>query len=53
MGLMSWRSLFPRKASETVHKEFLYQGALIWVLRTNQVGGYDPDIEPLAPTPIG
>ncbi|MCD8488484.1 MAG: CAAX protease [Desertifilum sp.] len=53
VGLMSWRSLFPRKASETVAKEFLYQGALIWVLRTNQVGGYDPDIEPLAPTPIG
>lgn len=53
VGLMSWRSLLPRLACETVAKEFLRQGALVWVLRTNQVGGYDPDIEPIAPTLIG
>lgn len=52
-GLMSWRTLLPRLASETVTRQFLDQGALIWVLRTDQVGGYDPDIEPIAPTPIG
>jgi predicted Abi (CAAX) family protease len=53
MGLISWRTLLPRLASETVAKLFLQQGASIWVLRTNQVGGYDADIEPIAPTPIG
>ncbi|XQQ04973.1 MAG: CAAX protease [Leptolyngbya sp. IPPAS B-1204] len=49
MGLSSWRTLLPRKASDTVVQVFLEQGASVWVLRTNQVGGYDPDIEPIAP----
>lgn len=53
IGLASWRTLLPRMSSETITKLFLEQGALVWVLRTNQVGGYDPDIEPIAPTPIG
>lgn len=49
MGLGSWRTLLPRKASDTVVKEFLDHGASVWVLRTNQVGGYDPNIQPKAP----
>lgn len=49
MGLSSWRTLLPRKASDTVVREFLKYGASAWILRTNQVGGYDPDIEPIAP----
>jgi len=53
MGLVSWRTLLPRLASETVTRQFLNQGAQVWVLRTTQVGGYDPDIEPIAPTPLG
>lgn len=48
-GLGSWRTLLPRKASDAIVKAFLDQGASVWVLRTNQVGGYDPDIEPIAP----
>ncbi|MDX2228253.1 MAG: CAAX protease [Leptolyngbyaceae cyanobacterium bins.349] len=48
-GLGSWRTLLPRLASDTVVKVFLRHGASVWVLRTNQVGGYDPDIEPIAP----
>ena len=48
-GLGSWRTMLPRVASDTVVKLFLEQGASIWVLRTNQVGGFDPDIEPIAP----
>jgi predicted Abi (CAAX) family protease len=48
-GLISWRTMLPRKASDTVTKVFLDHGASLWVLRTNQVGGYDPDIEPIAP----
>lgn len=49
-GLGSWRTMFPRLASDTVARLFLMHGATIWVLRTNQIGGYDPDIEPIAPT---
>ncbi|MBD2256598.1 CAAX protease [Pseudanabaena sp. FACHB-2040] len=48
-GLVSWRTMLPRKASDTVTKVFLDHGATLWVLRTNQVGGYDPDIEPISP----
>jgi predicted Abi (CAAX) family protease len=49
MGLSSWRTLLPRKASDTIAREFLKYGAAAWILRTNQVGGYNPDIEPIAP----
>jgi predicted Abi (CAAX) family protease len=49
IGLGSWRTLLPRKASDTIVKVFLEHGASVWVLRTNQVGGQDPDIEPIAP----
>ncbi|MGK7927437.1 MAG: hypothetical protein AB4290_19715 [Spirulina sp.] len=49
IGLASWRTLLPRLASDTIAKIFLERGATVWVLRTNQVGGWDPDIEPLAP----
>jgi predicted Abi (CAAX) family protease len=41
--------MLPRLASDTVVKTFLDHGASVWVLRTNQIGGYDPDIEPIAP----
>ncbi|MBM0740333.1 CAAX protease [Phormidium sp. CLA17] len=53
VGLRSWRTLLPRLASEAIAKQFLDQGATIWVLRTNQIGGDAPDIEPIAPTPLG
>lgn len=49
MGISSWRTLLPRKASDTIAKEFLKYGASAWILRTNQVGGRDPEIEPIAP----
>ncbi|MBF2026243.1 MAG: CAAX protease, partial [Oscillatoriales cyanobacterium C42_A2020_001] len=48
-GLGSWRTMLPRFASDTIVKVFLEQGATVWVLRTNQVGGNDPDLEPIAP----
>jgi predicted Abi (CAAX) family protease len=48
-GLGSWRTMLPRKASDSIVQTFLKYGASVWVLRTNQVGGYDPDIEPIAP----
>ncbi|GAB4467495.1 MAG: hypothetical protein OHK0037_24310 [Elainellaceae cyanobacterium] len=49
MGLGSWRTILPRKASDAIAHAFLKHGASAWILRTNQVGGYDPDIEPIAP----
>lgn len=49
MGLGSWRTILPRKASDAIAHAFLKHGASVWVLRTNQVGGFDPDIEPIAP----
>lgn len=49
-GLKSWRTMLPRLAHETVAEVLLKLGASLWVLRTNQVGGFDPDIEPIAPT---
>ncbi len=48
-GLGSWRTLLPRKSSDVVVQAFLEYGASVWVLRTNQLGGQDPDIEPIAP----
>lgn len=49
MGLGSWRTMLPRLASDTIVTLFLRQGAAVWVLRTNQVGGWDADIESIAP----
>ncbi|KAB1987949.1 hypothetical protein, partial [Haemophilus parainfluenzae] len=49
MGLGSWRTILPRKASDVVVHSFLKYGASAWVLRTSQVGGDDPEIAPIAP----
>ncbi|MEB3290396.1 MAG: CAAX protease [Leptolyngbya sp.] len=49
MGLGSWRTVLPRKASDVVVWQFLQSGASAWVLRTSQVGGYDSTIAPIAP----
>lgn len=46
----SWRSLLPRLANDVITMIFLQLGATVWVIRANQVGGEDPDIEPIAPT---
>jgi predicted Abi (CAAX) family protease len=51
-GLGSWRTLLPRKASDMIVQVFLEHGASVWVLRTNQIGGQDPDIEPISPMTI-
>ncbi|MDJ1181818.1 hypothetical protein [Roseofilum casamattae] len=52
-SLASWRSLLPRLAHDAVTKAFLRQGAICWVLRTNQIGGFNPDIDAIAPTDFG
>jgi predicted Abi (CAAX) family protease len=35
--------------SDNIVRIFLKYGAQVWVLRTNQIGGHDPDLEPIAP----
>jgi predicted Abi (CAAX) family protease len=48
-GLGSWRTVLPRLASDTVVEIFLNYGATVWVLRTSQIGGQDPEIAPISP----
>ncbi|MGB3515300.1 MAG: CPBP family glutamic-type intramembrane protease [Elainellaceae cyanobacterium] len=50
--LLSWRTVIPRVAYDQLVNSFLEQGAGVWVLRTNQVGGWDATIAPLAPTEL-
>ncbi len=50
--LLSWRSMLPRRAHDAMAREFLRAGLPIWVLRTNQIPGADPRLEPLAPTTV-
>ncbi len=50
--LKSWRTVFPKRAQDETTKIFLKQNAMAWVLRSNQVGGFDDDIAPVAPTTI-
>ncbi len=50
--VLSWRSMMPRRAHDDLSQIFLRHGAQLWVLRTNQVGGWDPSILPIAPTSL-
>ena len=50
--LKSWRTVFPKRAQDETTKIFLKQNAMAWVLRTNQVGGFDDSIAPVAPTTL-
>jgi predicted Abi (CAAX) family protease len=49
-ALASWRTILPKQAQDELSVLFLRHGATLWVLRTNQVGGNDPNILPVAPT---
>ena len=51
-ALTSWRSLLPRLANDNLAEIFLRHGASLWLLQTYQVGGWDKDIEPIAPTKL-
>ena len=51
-ALTSWRSLLPRLANDSLAEIFLQHGASLWLLQTYQVGGWDEDIEPIAPTKL-
>jgi predicted Abi (CAAX) family protease len=49
-ALTSWRTILPRQTQDELSLLFLKNGAQLWILRTNQVGGSDPEIFPIAPT---
>ncbi|MEH2358666.1 CPBP family glutamic-type intramembrane protease [Nostoc sp.] len=49
-GLTTWRTIMPRLAHDDLAAIFLKHGAIMQVLRTNQVGGWQPNIIPIAPT---
>lgn len=50
--LLSWRSMLPRRAHDDLSQAFLDQGLPLRLLRTNQIPGTDPRLDPLAPTPL-
>ncbi len=47
---ISYRTMLPRRTQDEIAKILLKQGSFLWIIRTNQVGGFDPDIKPRAPT---
>ena len=51
-ALTSWRSLLPRLANDSLARIFLNHGASLWLLQSYQVGGWDENIEPIAPTKL-
>ncbi len=48
--IASWRTLLPRWTCDQVAMIFLQLGASVWLIRTNQVGGNDSSLQPIAPT---
>lgn len=51
-ALTTWRTIFPRRAQDEIASILLKHQASLWVIRTNQVGGFNPDIDPVAPTTL-
>ena len=49
-AITTWRTVMPRQVHDEIATILLKNGASLWVIRTNQVGGFDPDIVPCAPT---
>ncbi len=45
----SWRTMLPPVAARAMAEVFFKHGASAWVLRSYQVGGEDPEIEPYVP----
>jgi predicted Abi (CAAX) family protease len=51
-GIFSWRTMMPRWGQDDIAYVFLKNGADLWFLRPNQVGGFDPAIAPIPPTAL-
>ncbi len=50
--ILSWRTLLPRYAQDRLARIFWQHRAQLWLLHTYQVGGWDREIAPLAPTSL-
>ncbi len=48
-AVSSWRTMLPPVAARAIAEVFIEHGASVWVLRTYQVGGDDPDVAPIVP----
>jgi predicted Abi (CAAX) family protease len=51
-GALSWQTMMPRWGHDEVSRIFLLNGAQLWFLRLNMVGGNDPRVEPIPPTTL-
>ena len=51
-GVLSWQTMMPRWGHDEVSRIFLLNGAQLWFLRPNMVGGNDPRVEPIPPTTL-
>jgi predicted Abi (CAAX) family protease len=51
-GILSWRNMMPRWGQDDLANTFLKNGGDLWFLRSNQLGGNDPRIEPIPPTAL-
>lgn len=49
-GFITWRTMLPRRAHDEISSIMLSHGASLWIIRTNQIGGNNPQIYPKAPT---
>ena len=50
--IRGYGTVVPRRSHDELAKIFLKHGAKLWFIRTNQIGGHDPTIIPLAPARI-
>ncbi|MBP1467540.1 hypothetical protein EYB53_017640 [Candidatus Chloroploca sp. M-50] len=48
-AVRSWRTVLPPVIARALIEVFLKRGASAWVLRSSQIGGHDPSIEPIVP----
>ncbi|MBO9997654.1 MAG: abortive infection protein [Cyanobacteria bacterium SID2] len=51
-AVLSGLSIVPRRAHDEIASVFYERGGQFWFLRTNQVGGWDDSIFPVAPTTL-
>lgn len=51
-GVLSWRSMLPRRAHDEMAGVFLRHGDRLQLVRTNQLPGADQRLAPLAPTQL-
>jgi predicted Abi (CAAX) family protease len=52
-AILTWRTILPRAACETIAAVLIEHGASAWVLGTSLVGGENDKIEPVPPLNLG